>query len=468
MKKWNGYWICWYARVFSHTEQPCLYTILLTPLSALLTFMLFTIFTAGRKGSFAYPDTEVGDLTKNLLHTKNTSKMLHIAHIITHAEIGDSPMGGAQVHLLLLLQNIDRKNFHCRVITGGGEEFVNRINALGWETIIVPELVRSIHPVKDYVAIKKIVRILREQHPDLIHTHTSKGGVIGRIAARQAKIRRIVHTVHGFGFHDLSNPIRKHLVIYIERFLGRFTDKLICVSQEIFQSALAYRFVPPDKAICIPNSIDLSRFDPDKLTGDLFDKFNLTKDATVIGMVGRLDAHKDPITFVNAATYILKEFPDIKFILIGDGPLRATLEQTVRSLQIHNSIIFAGWSQDVPSLLNDIKIFVLTSLREGLPLTIIEAMAMAKPVVATDIIGNREVVVNGETGFLVPPKDPEGLASAVMRLLRNPELMAEMGRAGRKRAVENYDVKLMVKNTEAVYRQIISENEKTLTTDEHR
>ncbi|MEW6201689.1 MAG: glycosyltransferase family 4 protein [bacterium] len=381
--------------------------------------------------------------------------MTNITYIIPHAQIGDSPLGGAQMHLLLLLQHINRENFTCRVITGGGDEFVQRINALQWQTVVIPEIVRSIDPIKSFIAIKKTAGTLKSYPTDIVHTHTSMGGAVGRIAARLAGVQHIVHTVHGFGFHDFSHPVKKNIFIQLERFLGRITDKIICVSPENLQRTLALRIAPQEKTLSIPNGIDLSRFNTEKIGSVLFEKFNLQADAIVIGMIGRLDEQKDPETFINAAIYILKEFPEVKFILIGDGPHREKLERTARALKIEKSIIFAGWQPNVPSLLSGIKIFVLPSLWEGMPLTLIEAMAAAKPVVATDIIGNREVVVNGETGFLVPTHSPESLASAVIRLLKNPGMMAQMGRAGRKRATENHDVCLMVKKTEMIYKSLI-------------
>ncbi|MFH1539234.1 MAG: glycosyltransferase family 4 protein [bacterium] len=379
--------------------------------------------------------------------------MLNVAYIIPHAEIGESPMGGAQVHLILLLKYIDREKFSCRVITGGGGEFVKRVEELGCPVTVVPEFLRPINPLKDYSTVSKLAGILKREPADIVHTHTPKGG-LARIAARRAGARFVVHTVHGFGFHDFSSPLKKNIFIAGERFLGRFTDALICVSEESYRRAVENRFVPREKAVCIPNGVDLSSFDPEKTEGTLRGQFGIPSGAPVVGMVGRLDESKDPETFVRAAALVLREHPGAKFVLIGDGPFRGALEETARSLGIRDSVIFAGWRDDVPSLLKDMSVFALTSLREGMPLTLIEAMAMGKPAVATDVIGNREVVVDGETGLLARPRSPESVAAAVVRLLKDPEMMKRAGEAGRRRAVEDHDVRTMVRRTEAVYRRM--------------
>ncbi|MFH1537893.1 MAG: glycosyltransferase family 4 protein [bacterium] len=380
--------------------------------------------------------------------------MLNVTYIIPHAEIGDSPMGGAQVHLLLLLKHIDREKFSCRVITGGGGEFVKRIEELDCPVTVVPEFLRPINPLKDYTAVSKVASILKRQPADIVHTHTPKGG-LARIAARRAGARFVVHTVHGLGFHDFSSPLKKAFFIRGERFLGRFADALICVSEESHRLAVENRFVPPERAVCIPNGIDLSSFDPEKTEGTLYESLGIPTDAPVVGTVGRLDESKDPETFVRAAALVLKEFDGARFILIGDGPFRGALEATARSLGVRDSVIFAGWRDDVPSLLKDMSVFVLSSLREGMPLTLIEAMAMAKPAVATDVIGNREVVVDGETGLLVPPREPEKLGEAVAKLLKDEELMKRLGESGRKRACENYDIKVMARRTEEAYTGLV-------------
>jgi len=310
-------------------------------------------------------------------------------------------------------------------------------------------ITRGMNPLKHLYSIWVIFWFLRREKFDLVHVHTPVAALLGRIAARLCGVSLVVYTAHGFYFHDDMPSIKRAFFVGLERFAGRFTDLLFTQSSEDEKAAVAERIMPKDRVFTIGNGVDVNRFNTGgdlvgKDSGSIRNEFGISDDHFVIGMVGRQVQEKGILELLEAARILVDKYDDISFILVGDrlnsdhaASVEAAINQTKAALG--ERLILTGMRSDTPELLSAMDLFTLPSWREGMPRTIIEAMMMALPVVATNIRGSREEVVDGETGVLVPLRDPHALTKAIEQLYKDKEKAKVMGRVGRKRALELYD-----------------------------
>ena len=310
-------------------------------------------------------------------------------------------------------------------------------------------ITRGMNPLKHLYSIWVIFWFLRREKFDLVHVHTPVAALLGRIAARLCGVSLVVYTAHGFYFHDDMPSIKRAFFVGLERFAGRFTDLLFTQSSEDEKAAVAERIMPKDRVFTIGNGVDVNRFNTGgdlvgKDSGSIRNEFGISDDHFVIGMVGRQVQEKGILELLEAARILVDKYDDISFILVGDrlnsdhaASVEAAINQTKAALG--ERLILTGMRSDIPALLSAMDLFTLPSWREGMPRTIIEAMMMALPVVATNIRGSREEVVDGETGLLVPLRDPHALTKAIEQLYKDKEKAKVMGRVGRKRALELYD-----------------------------
>ena len=305
------------------------------------------------------------------------------------------------------------------------------------------------------VSLVQMYQFFKREKFDVIHTHTPVASFIGRLAAKMARTPLVINTVHGFYFHENMHPIPRRIIIGLERLAGRFTDLTFSVSEEDVQSAVRERICPADRIIAIGNGVDLQEFDPalsEQARKRIREEFGLPPRAEVVGMVGRIVKEKGFVEFVHSMPRVLEARPQTRFLMVGDAlpsdydSVKEQVVALVTSLRLTDNVVFTGIRLDMPEVLSAMDVLVLPSYREGMPLVVLEAMAMAKPVVATRIRGCREVVVDGETGLLVPPRDVTALADAIVRLLSDKELARRMGVAGRKRVEQRFDRNKIIKN----------------------
>jgi glycosyltransferase involved in cell wall biosynthesis len=310
---------------------------------------------------------------------------------------------------------------------------------------------RGLHPLKHLASIAQLVRLFRREKFDVVHAHTPVAALIGRIAARIAGVPLIVYTAHGFYFHEQMRPLPRAIFTFLEWLGGRCTDLLFTQSEEDAATAIARRFLPADRVLAIGNGVDIARFNPGAARPRAATRAELgiPEDAVVIGMIGRMVAEKGFGEFFDAASAVARQAPNAYFLVIGgylaserDSGIGAQLEHAQAALGPR--LVLAGVRGDMPDLFAAMDVFTLPSYREGMPRTIIEAMHMARAVVATDIRGSREEVVPEVTGLLVPTRDARALEQAFLRLLRDAALRERMGTAGRERAVQLYDEALVV------------------------
>jgi glycosyltransferase involved in cell wall biosynthesis len=327
--------------------------------------------------------------------------------------------------------------------------YVEPLRATGYDIQIVP-IARTLNLWTHLKTLVTLTRLFRRESFDILHAHTPVAALLGRVAARIAGVPVIVYTSHGFYFHDRMSRLRYRLFVWLEWIGGRFTDLLFTQSGEDAQAALRHRIVATDRVVVIGNGVSVERFDPARVSGQkIRDELGIPSKARVVGIVGRLVPEKGYEEFFEAAGSIAKRLPETYFLVVGD---RLTSDRgaaidphRTRAMDILGSrLVFTGMREDIPELMAAMDLFCLPSYREGMPRTIIEAMMMAKPVVATNIRGSREEVVEGVTGRLVPVGNAAALEKAICGILTDSRRATEMGRAGRERALKLYDERNVV------------------------
>ena len=368
-------------------------------------------------------------------------------------------IGGAQENTMLTCDMLDKSQWQAEAIcgpqTGLEGSLIEEVRKRGIPLIIDNALVREIHPAKDLIAFVQLFRLMKRNRYSIVHTHSSKAGILGRWAAWLAGVPIIVHTVHGWGHTEYQHPLIRNVYIALEKISLKITDQLITVSPRDIEKGIADGIGTDDDYVVIRSGVEMDRFGhpqtpPEQIRATL----NIPSGVPVIGTVIRMSPQKAPLDYIQAMGIVAQKFPTAYFVIVGDGPLRPQVEQLAIELGISDRLILTGLRRDVPELMAIFDIFVLTSLWEGLPRVLPQAMATGLPIVATAIDGNAEAVVDGKNGYLVPPKTPTAVAEAVINLLTNTELATEMGRTGRKMAHE-FSARKMVDDIEQLYTRLI-------------
>ncbi|MBW2039775.1 MAG: glycosyltransferase family 4 protein [Deltaproteobacteria bacterium] len=380
-----------------------------------------------------------------------------IVHIITKLELG-----GAQQNTLFTLGHLDRDLFRPYLITNNEGILVPEALALkGVRTFLLPELIREINPLMDLRALFKIKGILRKikkgnSSPMIVHTHSSKAGIVGRWAARYAGADVIIHTIHGFGFHDYQPSPVRGFFIFLERLTAKITDTFIVVSRANMEKGVDLGIFPPQKAVLIRSGIELEEFIGVRVkTEEKKGELGVDPDLPLITMIGCLKPQKAPLDYVEVAHLLLQE-REATFIMVGDGVLRGRVERRVQELGLGKRFKLLGWRRDIPEILAATDIFVLTSLWEGLPRVLPQAMTMGIPIVATRVDGTPEAVVHGVNGFLAEPRDIKGVTRRVVYLLDHPKEAKDLGERGRE-MVEEFNIWSMLREQEQLYRRLLRE-----------
>ncbi len=384
-------------------------------------------------------------------------KKVKIIQIIARLNIG-----GPAIHTILLSDELDRLGYETVLVKGseGAAEgnMMDLAEAKGIKPVVIPELGREIGIKNDLVAFYKLYRLIKKEKPDIVHTHTAKAGTLGRIAARLAGVPVILHTFHGHVLTGYFGRFRSWVFILIEKILALITTRLITLSEELKRELNDMGIGNEKKFEVIPLCLELKPFlDSENYSGKFKNELGLSAETDVIGIVGRLVPVKRHKLFLDAAKIIDSQFTihdsrlDIKFVIVGDGELRKELEDYAEKLGIADEVIFTGFKRDLPEIYAGLDIVVLTSINEGTPVSIIEAMAAARPVVATNVGGVPSLVKDGVTGLLVRSGDVNALSDAVSRLIKDPHLRQGMGREARSRVFPSYDVSELVERLDAFY-----------------
>ncbi|PYV45505.1 MAG: hypothetical protein DMG06_02080 [Acidobacteria bacterium] len=375
---------------------------------------------------------------------------IKIVRIITRMDLG-----GAQQAVLHLARRLDQSLFEQILITGeGGELSAELCSIPSIKCYILPSLSRRVGLgglLDDLRTIIRIRSILRQEVPEIAHTHTPKAGILGRWAAWMAGIPRIIHTFHGFGFSEFQPSGVRRLYIWVERLTSLITTRFVVVAESNRLKGQEYRIFGRADCDLIRSGIDFSAF------GNMFvDKskkkleLGFAPSDKIVGIVAGFKPPKALHHFVTVARRVSDQRTDIKFLMVGDGELREQLEEHVDRLHLDSIVKMVGWRRDVPEFLEIFDVFLLTSLWEGLPRVVVEAMITGVPVVAPDVDGIAEVVRSGETGYLVSPGDTASMAQRVIELLDNETLRRQMGRAA-KGVGQEFSVENMIEDYTRLY-----------------
>ena len=372
---------------------------------------------------------------------------LRVAHIITQLELG-----GAQRNTLYTVAHLDPARYDVALICGPGGILDEEARRTGLPLFFIRNLIRPIRPWKDVLALLALYQTLRQFRPHVVHTHSSKAGILGRIAAYVAGVPAIIHTFHGFGFTpDQSNALRSQL-IRVERVCARLSTHLVYVSEENRRQANALGIERNIPSSLIRSGIQMTFPKESGFRQEL----NIPGNAWVVTTVGNFKPQKNPLDQAKTAITALRQDPDLQFVFVGDGDLRPTFEKWVQGQPYAENIHFVGWRQDVPSILAASNSFLLTSRWEGLPRAVVEAFAAGLPVVAYAVDGVREVIDEAKTGFLISPGDTALAAQQVIWLKAHPQEAAAMGREGQRRIRKEFDIDLMVRQQDELYQKIFN------------
>lgn len=345
-------------------------------------------------------------------------------------------------------------------------EFVAAIEGEGFKLRPVP-IARSFNPLAHAGSYRRLRKLIEEQRYTAVHVHTPIAALIGRPAARRSGVPVVVYTAHGFYFHDRMRPMVRRAHIELERRAQHYADFLFTQSAEDRATAIATGIETEARSLAIGNGIDTQRFRPDLLNDDeraaVRAEFGIAPDAPLVTMMGRLVREKGYFELVEAWAKVHAQFPAARALFIGEAlpsdrdDSAAHLRARIAELKLGDSIVLAGLRRDVPRLLAASDIFILPSWREGMPRSILEAMASGLPVVATNIRGCREEVVDGETGFLVPVENAGAFADRLCRLIGDAGLRRQMGAAARRRAESEFDERLVIERQERVFRELFKQ-----------
>jgi glycosyltransferase involved in cell wall biosynthesis len=360
-----------------------------------------------------------------------------------------------------LTERLDPSRYESLLVTGREAEAEGNYLTLygkSSERLVMDEaLGREIRGGPDLVAFAQLVRLIRTFRPHIVHTHTAKAGTLGRLAARVCRVPAIVHTYHGHVLQGYFSPAKARLFIAIERWLGRRTDRLLAVSERVREELLALGIGRPDRFQVLPLGLDLDGFlDAEARRGGLRRELGFTDDEFLIGIVARLVPIKVHETFFRAAAIVAGRLSRARFIVVGDGQRRRELEALVRALGLTDRVRFLGWRRDLETVYADLDVVALTSRNEGSPVSLIEAMAAARPVVATRVGGVPDLIEHGVNGLLVEVDDADALARTIETIATDPPRAHALGRAGRARVYPAFSASRLVADVDRLYRELLS------------
>ncbi|BAZ27949.1 putative group 1 glycosyl transferase [Cylindrospermum sp. NIES-4074] len=370
----------------------------------------------------------------------------------------------AKTLLLPQIQYLDSQKITVDIACSPGPE-VNYLEEQGYKVYPV-QIDRKISLISNLLSIYHLTKIIQHNQYNLVHVHTPIAALLGRIAAKLAGVKRIVYTAHGFPFHDLSSPNQYRFYFTAEKIAAFITDLILTQNYEDIATANKLGLCKKEKLCYLGNGVNIHRFQRDRLNlnhqNQLKKSLGIPENTNfIIGTVGRLTRKKGSAYLVEATAKLLPQFPNLHTLIIGSElssdpePIKAELIERIHALGIEQHVTFTGGRQDIPELLGLLDIFTLpTFTHEGLPRSILEAMSMGLPVVATDIRGCREAVVHEETGLIVPSQNSEKLAEALGKLLSNYELRQAYGKKGRQRIEAEYDERLVFQRLVQSYRQL--------------
>ena len=376
-----------------------------------------------------------------------------ICHVITKLELG-----GAQELAMRVVSGLDRRRFRPVLIAGPGGLLTEEAHALeGVEVCLIPSLIREIRPIQDLRALWELVRTFRRLRPKFVHTHSSKAGILGRLAAWLAGVPCILHTIHGYGVTPAQPFWQQRALIALERMVGRVTTHWIAVSQADRRRGIEWGLFTASKVSVVRPGIDPTAFaarlessERDRLRAML----GVGPDHLLVGTVSCLKPQKSPEDFIRVAALVCERVAEAKCVLVGDGALRPQIEALIQARGLKDRVTLLGWRRDVAALMKAFDVFVLTSQWEGLPCAMLEARASRIPIVATRVGGAAEAIVEGIQGTLCPVGDVRAMAERVCQILEDERFRADL-RTGTQELPEEFTIQETVKQYQSLYTYLL-------------
>lgn len=370
---------------------------------------------------------------------------INVLHIYQNSKIG-----GVQQQFLSLLKAYDRDVFNpIFCCLGPGEEISKEIERIDIETVALNRV--RYHRFSPGI-VRDLYILMKQKNIHIVRTHRYRANLYGRLAALLSGVPVKIISLHDNYRKDLRLERR-----IANKILLKVTDKIVAVSESIRRDIIKYDGIDSSKILVIPNGIDTERFKPEGNFANIREEFLINKSDIVIGFIGRIVSVKGLEYLIDALLFLKEEFKNIKLLITGEGSLLDSLYEKAKENNVHDSIIFTGKRRDIPDILSCTDIFVMPSIAEGLPNALLEAMAMGKPIVATEVGGIPEVIKNGHSGILVPARNPEALATAIKDLITNDQLAAKMGQTARNFVLKDYSIVEIAQKWQTLYLSILRE-----------
>lgn len=365
----------------------------------------------------------------------------------------EATSGGTQKHVIDIAKKIDKSEFQLDIIysTDRNKNFVQESKGIFNNTIGLP--IKRSASFTDISNIIKMRKIILENNYDIVHCHSTKAGYVGRLAAFVSRHPNIIYSPHGFMFCDNRILMKRFLYLKMEKYLGYVTQKLVAVSGSERDIAIEHNIVPNKKIITLYNSIDPSDFDDFTYINRITEKIKEGSEI-ILGTVGRLYYQKDPITLIKSFKIINNRFPNTKLVMVGDGPLEQVCIKLIDKLGLKSKIDLTGYQKNSKAYYKIFDIFMLSSHYEGLPYALLEAMSMGIPSIGTNVVGIKDLILNGRTGYLAEEEDYSGLADAVINLLSNPQIMSEFSENAKNITRENFNFNNGIKEYQEFYSSV--------------
>lgn len=377
---------------------------------------------------------------------------IKILHIHTRAIVG-----GSGSNTLLSMEGLDKERYEAVLATNPEGPLIDEAKRRHLRVEPIRHMVNRIDPIFDILALLELISLMKKENFTIVHTHNSKAGILGRLAAWLCGVPIIIHTIHScvFKYPNLSG-FQRRLFFWIERLINPITDKFITISEPLKQEFINAGFGSPDRFVTIYSGIELDRFKTPVNIENKKEEIGIKREDLVVGAIARFDEGKGYEEFIKAAAMVLKALPKARFILVGDGPLKQTIENMATNMNIFDRCIFTGIRGDVSELTATFDISVLASHYEGMGRVLLEAQARGVPVVATRVGGIPDIVKDGETGLLVEVGDIHGLSKAIATLLNDKPLREKMGNAATRWLDERFSATTMVNKIARLYEELLN------------
>ncbi len=367
-------------------------------------------------------------------------------------------VGGPAVYVTLLTEKLGAPDYESTLVSGMIDpkegDMTYYAEQHGVHPVVISELGRGLNPIRDTITLWKVYRLIREMQPDIVHTHTAKAGYVGRMAAWMAGVPVIIHTFHGHVLRGYFTPRTTLIFLWLERLTARMSDTVITLTDSLRRElAEEYHIARKGHITVLPLGFDLDSFarTPRKV-GTFRQAWAIPVDAPLIGIVGQLMPVKNHGLFLEAAARVKKRLPNARFVIVGDGETRADTEAKVDALGLREAVTFTGWQRDLTPIYSDLDALVISSLNEGTPVTVIEALSAGCPVVATSVGGLPDLLSQGKFGKLVKPEDADALAEGILETLANPP----DGKPAQAVMLDRYGIDRLIKDLDGLYRGLLA------------